>query len=104
MSTAAIPVHVALVDASGSVDAAELAGVAGALNEQVQADFAPMWKVAASVGAYPSAPPGTWRIELQDGIDQQGAAGYHADDHHQPYSKVDLTAGDWSVTASHELL
>jgi hypothetical protein len=104
MSTAAIPVHVALVDASGTIDHSELAEVAGALNEQVQADFTPVWKVAATVGAYPSAPAGTWRIELQEGIDQRGAAGYHADDHHQPYSKVDLTAGNWTVTASHELL
>jgi hypothetical protein len=104
VSTAAIPVHVALVDASGTIDPSELAHVAGALNEQVQADFAPAWKVAATVGAYPSPPRGTWRIELQDGIDQPGAAGYHADDHHQPFSKVDLTAGEWTVTASHELL
>ena len=104
MTTAAIPVHVALVDESGSINASELASVAGALNEQVQADFAPAWKVAATVGAYPSAPPHTWRIELQEGLDEPGAAGYHSDEHHQPFAKVDLTAGDWTVTASHELL
>jgi hypothetical protein len=104
MSTAAIPVHVALVDDSGTIDSSQLSEVAGALNEQVQADFAPAWKVAATVGAYPSAPVHTWRIELQKGIDQPGAAGYHDDDHHQPYAKVDLTAGEWTVTASHELL
>jgi len=51
MSTAAIPVHVALVDDTGTIDAAQLAEVAGALNEQVQADVAPAWKLAASVGA-----------------------------------------------------
>jgi hypothetical protein len=104
MSTAAIPVHVALVDLSGTIDASELAQVAGALNEQVQADFTPHWKVAATVGAYPSVPEGTWRIELQDGLDEPGAAGYHSDKHRQPFAKVDLSAGDWTVTASHELL
>lgn len=104
MSTAAIPVHVALVDESGTIKASELARVAGALNEQVQADFAPVWKVAATVGAYPEPPEGTWHITLQDGIDQKGAGGYHSDDHHQPYSKVDLQAGNWTVTASHELV
>jgi hypothetical protein len=104
MSTAAIPVHVALVDMSGTIDRATLAEVAGALNEQVQADLAPVWRLAATVGAYPAAPPGTWRIELHDGIDQRGAAGYHTDEHHQPYALVDLRAGEWTVTASHELL
>src|SRR5438046_1699077 len=103
MTTAAIPVHVALVDESGTIDAADLAEVAGALNEQMQADFTPAWKVAVTVGAYPSAPPHTWRVELQQGIDAPGAAGYHSDEHHQPFAKVDLTAGEWTVTASHEL-
>ncbi len=96
--------HVALVDVSETIDRADLAEVAGALNEQVQADLAPAWKLSATVGAYPKAPRGTWRIELQNGIDAPGAAGYHDDEHHQPYSKVDLAAGDWTVTASHELL
>jgi hypothetical protein len=100
----AIPVHIALVDSSGHIDAEELALVAGVLNEQVQADFAPAWKVAATVGAYPSAPEGTWRIEVVAEMDQQGALGYHADDHHQPYAKVLYQEGQWSVTASHELL
>ncbi|HEX5147372.1 MAG TPA: hypothetical protein VFV85_10125 [Conexibacter sp.] len=104
MSTAAIPVHVALVDATGTIDDDELAQVAGALNEQVQADFAPVWRVAATVGAYPRASVGTWRIELRDGLDQPGAAGYHADAHKQPYALVDAQAGDWHQTASHELL
>jgi hypothetical protein len=104
VSTAAIPVHVALVDTSGTVDSADLAEVAGALNEQVQADFAPVWKVAATVGAYAKAPAGTWRIELDRDIGQPGALGYHDDDHHQPFAKVDVDAGQWTITASHELL
>lgn len=104
MSTAAIPVHVALVDATGTVAASELAEVAGALNEQVQADFAPRWHVAATVGAYPAAPPGTWRIELVHSTGQAGALGFHADANHQPFAKVATDVGDWTVTASHELL
>jgi hypothetical protein len=104
VSTAAIPVHVALIDMSATISATELAEVAGALNEQVQADVAPAWKVAASVGAYPEAPVGTWRIELHDTIDQPGAAGYHADEQGQPYAKVALADGEWTVSASHELI
>ena len=104
MSTAAIPVHVALVDSTGSVPAPDLAEVAGALNEQVQADFAPSWHVRASVGAYPTAPPGTWRIELVHSTGQPGALGFHADANHQPFAKVAIDVGEWTVTASHELL
>jgi hypothetical protein len=103
MSTAAMPVHVALVDATGTVPAADLAEVAGALNEQVQADFARAWHVVATVGAYPSAPPGTWRIELRKEI-PGGGFGFHADAHNQPFALVDVDAGQWTVTASHELL
>lgn len=104
MNTAAIPVHVALVDLSGQIPKDELAHVAGALNEQVQADVAPAWKVAATVGAYPAAPQGTWRIEFHDTIKMPGAAGYHADEHGQPYAQVALSDGEWTVTASHELI
>lgn len=101
----AMPVHVALVDASGTVPAADLAEVAGALNEQVQADFAPVWHVAATVGAYPVAPAGTWKIELRKVLPGAGGAlGFHSDSHNQPYSLVDVDAGEWTVTASHELL
>jgi hypothetical protein len=104
VSTAAMPVHVALVDNTGTVDSAELAHVAGALNEQVQADFAPVWRVAATVGAYPSAPAGTWRVELDHDIGAQGALGFHSDEHHQPFAKIDVDVQPWSATASHEII
>jgi hypothetical protein len=104
MSTTAIPVHVALVDMSETIAAPELAEVAGALNEQVQADIAPAWKVAATVGAYPSAPQGTWRMELHETIEVAEAAGFHADDRGQPFAMIALSGGDWTVTASHELV
>lgn len=102
MSTA-IPVHVALVDETHSIDAHELASVAGALNEQVQSDFAPVWHVRATVGVYPKAPPATWAIKIRRQLDQPGALGYHTDDGHQPYALIELTSG-WAQTVSHELL
>src|SRR3954447_25940791 len=104
MSTLAIPVHVPLVEGDEQIDPAELARVAGALNEQVTADFAPVWGVAATVGVYLIPPLATWRVELRNGIDVKDAGGYHWSDHNQPYAKVDLTAGDWTVTTSHEVL
>jgi hypothetical protein len=48
-------------------------------------------------------PVGAWPIIIADTIDEPGALGYHADQHHQPYALVKAGAG-WSVTASHELL
>jgi hypothetical protein len=103
MSTAAIPVHVALVDETGKIDQAELATMAGAMSEQIQHDFAPVWHVSASVGAYPAAPAGTWTVHIREKLDQPGALGYHTDDHHQPLSFVEFTP-DWTVTVSHEVL
>lgn len=103
MTSKAIPVHVALVDKTGTIEQAMLAEVAGALNEQIQADFAPVWHVAATVGAYPSAPAGTWAVLIERKLDQPGALGYHTDEHNQPVAYVELTA-DWPVTVSHETL
>jgi hypothetical protein len=106
-----IPVHVALVDETGVFDQSELAEVAGALNEQVQADFRPIWGgPGATVGAYRKAPPNTWRIILQEKLDVQGALGYHTDENNVPVSYVDVIGRNgeidptWTVTASHELL
>jgi hypothetical protein len=106
MTLAAMPVQIALVDESGTIDAAQLSEVAGALNEQVNRDFAPIWRTRASVVPFMGAKvnPGTWAVYLQNGLDEPSAAGYHADDNHQPYARVDLKAGDWTVTASHEIL
>lgn len=102
MSTA-IPVHVALVDESGEVDMPTLQECAGALNEQIQADFAPIWNVKATVGAYTTAPLATWAVIIQAQLDQPGALGYHTDANNQPISYVEATS-DWTVTASHETL
>lgn len=99
----AIPVHVALVDDTQSIDRAALNEVAGALSEQVQADFAPIWHVNATVGAYDKAPDNTWCIRIQAKLDEPGALGYHTDVNHVPVSYVEDTPG-WPATVSHELL
>lgn len=103
MSTAAIPVHVAIVDDTHQVSQADLAQLAAALNEQIQADFAPVWKVAATVATYAKAPGGTWAVHIQKTLDQPGALGYHTDKNNQPIAYVELT-DTVSVTVSHEVL
>lgn len=105
MSTSAIPVHVALVDQTGKIDQAELAKVSGALNAQVQNDFVPVWKVAATVGAYPAIPDsnGIWAIVIQTQLDVPDALGYHTDKNNQPISYIEYTP-NYTHTVSHELL
>jgi hypothetical protein len=103
MSTAAIPVHIALVDESGRYTAGELAEVAGALSEQIARDFSPVWHVKATVAAYPLKPEETWAIVVQEKLDDD-VLGYHTDDLGQPISFVDHTGDDTSITISHELL
>jgi hypothetical protein len=98
-----IPVHVALVDDTKTLDAQELAIAAGALNSQVQNDVARVWGVAATVGAYQTPPPQTWTIHLQAKLDQPGALGYHSDDNNQPDAFVVLD-DSWTVSVSHELI
>jgi hypothetical protein len=100
-----LPVTIALVDESKTLSVYDLAVAAGALDEQVKSDFRPVWGgPPATVAAYPKAPPHTWKVILRRDIGEPGALGYHSDSQQQPYALVDVDAGSWSVTASHEIL
>jgi hypothetical protein len=105
VSTAALPVQVALITTSSDVHPGELAPVAAALQEQVNRDFAPLWHVNATVAAFAAdrVPHGHWPIIISDTLDDPGALGYHTDTHRQPIAYVQATS-DWTVTVSHELL
>jgi hypothetical protein len=104
VSSAAMPVHVALIADPSVVDPHLLNEVAGALNEQVQADFAPVWHVRATVGAYPAGGGyGTWNVQVLADINEPGALGYHSDEHNVPYAVVQHD-DNWPITASHEVL
>jgi hypothetical protein len=103
MSLSVIPVHIALVDQSGEVDLSELQTVAADLNQQIQRDFAPVWGIRASVGAYSQVPANTWGVIIQRQLDVSGALGYHTDANNQPVSYVKMTS-DYSTTISHEVL
>jgi hypothetical protein len=103
-----IPVTILLCDPEGHVSS-DLAEVAGALNEQVHADFAPVWHGHATHATVmpwfrDEVPDGTWAVIVKKELDEPGALGYHADYNNQPYAYVDVDDGEWSVTASHEIL
>ena len=98
--------NIALISESKRVSPAYLSQVAAALGKQAARDFLPAWGVAATVAAFPNrkaTPAGYWPIVIQDNIHEPGAAGFHTDSNHQPYSLVQYSP-DWTVTASHELL
>jgi hypothetical protein len=98
--------HVALVSESPAVALPELNAVAAALQKQVTRDFGPLWNVQATVDAFDkleSVPIDYWPIILRDDINEPTAAGFHTDDHGQPFSLVQVDA-NWPLTASHEAL
>jgi len=98
--------HVALVSDTLSVSLADVSPVAAALQKQVTRDFGPIWDIDATVDAFDkleSVPVDYWPVILRDDINEPGAAGYHTDDHGQPFSLVQADQ-NWPLTASHETL
>jgi hypothetical protein len=98
--------HVALVPDSPSVTLAAVSSVAAAIQKQVTRDFGPLWGISATVDAFEkleAVPVDYWPVIMRDDINEPGAAGYHTDDHGQPFSLVQADPG-WELTASHEAL
>jgi hypothetical protein len=98
--------HVALVPDSPSVTLASVSAVAAAIQKQVTRDFGPLWQIHATVDAFENleaVPVDYWPVIIRDDIKEPGAAGYHTDDHGQPFSLVQADPG-WELTASHEAL
>jgi hypothetical protein len=98
--------HVALVSDTPSVTLSQVTAVAAALQKQASRDFGPIWSVNATVNAFDaleSVPVDYWPVILRDDIQEPGAAGFHTDDHGQPFSLVQVD-NTWPLTASHETL
>lgn len=103
--SALIP-HVALVPDSPSIQLADVSSVAAAIQKQVTRDFGPLWQINATVDSFENleaVPVDYWPVVIKDDIQEPGAAGYHTDDHGQPFSLVQADPG-WELTASHEVL
>lgn len=98
--------HVALVSDDAGIPIREITVCAAALQKQVTRDFAPLWRVTATVSAFASVddvPSDYWPIIVKKELDEPGAGGYHEDDQGQPYSLV-LHDSQWTLSASHEAL
>ncbi len=102
----ALPHQVALVSESASVTLSDLSVVAAALQKQATRDFAPLWNINATVSAFDTldaVPVDYWPVIIRDNIDQPGAAGFHTDEHGQPFALVQAD-NPWQLTVSHETL
>jgi hypothetical protein len=100
----ALTQQLALVPDGVNIKTSELTRVAAALSKQVQRDFAPVWKVQATVDAFATledVPNDYWPVIVSANV--EGAAGFHDDENGQPFALVEFGA-EWSLTASHEVL
>jgi hypothetical protein len=98
--------NVALVTEESAIPMSELSAVAAALQKQATRDFGPLWKIESTVTAFQTLeqlPLDYWPVIIKDNIGDPDAAGYHDDEHGQPFSLVQYSQG-WTLTASHEVL
>jgi len=101
-----LPHQVALVSETSAVSFSGVARLSASLQKQATRDLEPIWGVRATVDAFEKledVPIGYWPIIMRDDIQTPGAAGFHTDDHGQPFSLVQVEPG-WPLTASHECL
>ena len=106
-------IKIAVINEGSEVSDPQVAQLVAALQVQVSRDFAPAWGVDADlrvVANRAAAAPGEWWLAILDDADQAGALGYHdLTSEGLPLGKVfarttRLDGGNWTVTASHELL
>jgi len=106
-------IKIAVINESSEVSDAQVAQMVPALQVQVSRDFAPAWGIDADlrvIANRPASAPGEWWLAIIDDADQAGALGYHdLTSEGLPLGKVfarttRLEGGNWTVTASHELL
>jgi len=98
--------NLALVSEVQGHDPSDVARVAAALQRQAVRDFGPLWKVPATVDAFPrleDVPVGYWPMIVEMDIKTPGAAGVHEDKDGQPFALIAMSHS-WSLTASHEML
>ena len=101
-----LPIQLALVSEVRGHDPGDVARVAAALQRQATRDFGPIWKIQATVDAFPrleDVPVSYWPMIVETDIDTPGAAGVHEDKDGQPFALIAMS-DSWSLTASHEML
>ena len=99
-------INIALVVETRQVPPMIIKEVAAAVQRQITRDFAPIWRVNATVDAFVSlrdVPPGYWPVVVRDDLPGADVIGIHLDDRGQPFALVEYSR-TWSLTVSHEIL
>jgi hypothetical protein len=105
--------RVAVINLSTLVSDDEATAAMGALQTQVRRDFAPAWGIDAElsfIGKQADAPPGSWRLVIEDDSRYAGAVCYHTlTNEGLPEVRVAVRAArqaqwEWTMAASHDLL
>jgi hypothetical protein len=99
--------QIAVINQCSHLDAGAVARAAGAVQQQVTADFGPAWNVAATVTAFPTLqdmPDGYWPVVIRD-ILATGDMGAHLTEAgDKPFALVAFSGSHWTITLSHEIL
>jgi hypothetical protein len=105
--------RVAVLNESTMVSDEEVTAAMAALQTQVRRDFAPAWGVDAElnfIAKHAEAPPGSWRLVIEDDSRYPGAVCYHTlTDEGLPEVRVAVRDAkqarwEWTMAASHDLL
>src|SRR5262249_14357761 len=99
--------QIAVISQSKHLDAGAVARAAAAVQQQVSADFGPVWGVSATVAAFPTLqdmPDGFWPVVVRD-ILATGDLGAHLTEAgDKPFALVAFSGSRWTITLSHEIL
>jgi hypothetical protein len=98
------PVHIALIDITGSIRFSRMQKVAAAIEHQVRHDLGKYYEVNAHIMALrhgDALPNRTWPVQIVPEVKKGG--GFHADEDGAPFAKVCI-GPHWTMSASHEIL
>jgi hypothetical protein len=98
------PVHIALIDTTGTVRFSRLEKVAAAIERQVNRDLRSFWDVNARIIALrhgEELPNRHWPVHIVPEVKKGG--GFHTDEQGAPFAKVCI-GPHWTMSASHEIL
>jgi hypothetical protein len=101
-----LPRQIALISESAQIPFNQVVQISAALQRQITRDFSPIWEIQASIDPFDkleAVPAGYWPILIKDKLDNPRVAGFHLDQHGQPFSLV-LAGPAVSLDCSHELM
>jgi hypothetical protein len=100
----AVPVHIVLIDTTGTIRFSRMQKVAAAIEHQVKHDLGKFYDVEARINALrhgEELPNKTWPVHIVP--DVHGGGGFHSDQEGAPFAKVCI-GPHWTMSVSHEII